>query len=46
MRMVDQARFIGREGRIFGFVEVAHPSVVLVVRSILVVLLALPQAHA
>jgi mRNA interferase MazF len=43
--LVDQARFIERESRIFEFIEVAPPSVVRDVRSILSLLLALPQVH-
>ena len=40
--LVDQARFIEREGRIFDFIEAAPPSVLLDVRSILSLLLSLP----
>ncbi len=42
--LVDQARFIEREGRIFDFIEAVPPSVLVEVRGLLSLLLALPQA--
>ncbi len=43
--LVDQARFIERESRMFDFIEVAPQSVLLDVRVILSLLLGLPQTH-